>query len=520
MKQGLNKTGIILLMVFLLPVLLLSLYEIKSLNTHEEELTQIYKHQLDAILFSVNQYANDVVSSYSWQVEKQLNNREGFSDSILNEFLLEHPEVIQLGLIGELDNSSSWKFISNPQKSGSLIPEDILNAAVVLHKPNLRKLVSYLESGYRKVEVLSDSLCVDACQFLGFAMDTNYNQYQNSIMVLDPENFVSQVLGPKIQELAQERYTIFVRHLLEDSVIFSTDQVANTSLSSIETVWVLDNYQLGIAPRGNTLEQAIKQRFQTDLLLIIALNLVLILGAIWAFRNLKREMQLAQAKSEFVSNVSHEIRTPLALISLFTETLQLGRVKGEDKINSYYDIIAQETRRLSSIVNKILNFSQIEANKRIYSKEDLFLKDVVEEVLNTYRYHLQNQGFEYSFAPEEDMKSISGDHEAIAEALINLIDNAIKYSPDHKELILKTGRIEGGQFIEVRDFGTGIAPEYQKAIFDKFFRVPQGDVHNVKGTGLGLTLVKHIMDAHRGKIVLRSTSGAGTTFQLQFPEKD
>ncbi len=212
-----------------------------------------------------------------------------------------------------------------------------------------------------------------------------------------------------------------------------------------------------------------------------------------------------------------KLRTPLSLISMFAETLQMGRIKSEEKKNEYYSIIHSETSRLSGIVNKVLNFSKMEAGKRTYRMEKSDLNEVAENVFNTYKFHLQNNNFEFSFEQEGKLPEISFDIDAVSEAIINLIDNAVKYSEENKVVILRTGREKNYVFVEVEDKGMGIPEADQKKVFEKFFRVSTGSVHNTKGTGLGLSLVKQIVDAHKGKIVLSSASGKGSRFRILLP---
>ena len=228
-------------------------------------------------------------------------------------------------------------------------------------------------------------------------------------------------------------------------------------------------------------------------------------------------MELAKIKSDFVSNVSHELRTPLALISMFAETLEMGRATTEEKKKEYYTIISKEATRLSRIVNKILSFSRIEAGRKEYHFSKINLNLLVEDVFNSYQFHLKNNGFKFSFLPANAIPEIEADGEAISEAIINLIDNAIKYSTDKKEISIITGTEHGIAFIEVKDKGVGISEENQKKIFEKFFRVSDSLIHNTKGTGLGLTLVKHIVEAHGGKIKVKSKLNEGSSFILSFP---
>jgi two-component system phosphate regulon sensor histidine kinase PhoR len=195
----------------------------------------------------------------------------------------------------------------------------------------------------------------------------------------------------------------------------------------------------------------------------------------------------------------------------------MGRAPTEEKKKEYYTIISKEALRLSRIVNKILSFSKIEAGKREYRFSKVNINILLEEIYKSYQFHLQNSGFKFIFSPGEEINEIQADGEAISEAVINLIDNAIKYSTEKKEITVSTSKGYNSVFIEVKDKGIGISEDNQKKIFDKFYRVSDGLVHNTKGTGLGLTLVKHIVDAHGGKIKVKSKPNEGSSFILSFP---
>jgi two-component system phosphate regulon sensor histidine kinase PhoR len=244
---------------------------------------------------------------------------------------------------------------------------------------------------------------------------------------------------------------------------------------------------------------------------------VLAAGLFLIFRNIRKELRLAQNKSEFVSNVSHELRTPLALISMFAETLEMGRVRTEEKKMEYYQIIHKETSRLTGIVNKILTFSQMDADKKEFHLQDTDLNEVIRDILDTYSFHLQQKGFTSHLHDGEEPLLVQADREALQEVLINLLDNAIKYSKDRKEIDIFSGKKEDMAFITVQDYGIGISKEDQKQVFDKFFRVSTGDLAKSKGTGLGLSLVKHIIDQHGGKVTVESTPGQGSSFSIFLP---
>lgn len=231
-----------------------------------------------------------------------------------------------------------------------------------------------------------------------------------------------------------------------------------------------------------------------------------------------REVELAKAKSAFVSNVSHELKTPLALIRLFAETLQSGRVKSAEKTHEYYRIISNETRRLTMLIDNILDFSAIEAGRKKYNFAPCDLAEVVAEVVQNYAYSLETAGFTVETDFAENLPTVSVDCDAISQAVLNLLNNAAKYSADEKYIRVSVKQKNGNLAVEVTDHGIGIAPDEQEKIFEDFYRVGgSSDVHNVKGSGLGLSLVKYITEAHNGKVTVSSVVNRGSTFTILLP---
>jgi two-component system phosphate regulon sensor histidine kinase PhoR len=203
---------------------------------------------------------------------------------------------------------------------------------------------------------------------------------------------------------------------------------------------------------------------------------------------------------------------------MYIETLEMGRITDSGKVKEYYNVILNETTRLSGIVNRILNFSQIESNKRKYFPSETNLNETIVNAAKAFMYSIESKGFRYSFIPDTDLPFLMIDREAVADAFINLVDNAMKYSPAEKEIAVRTGRDGRYAFVEVEDHGIGISEKNQHFIFDKFYRVTEINLANkVKGSGLGLAIVKHIMDAHNGKIIVKSALGNGSVFRLLFP---
>jgi signal transduction histidine kinase len=248
------------------------------------------------------------------------------------------------------------------------------------------------------------------------------------------------------------------------------------------------------------------------------LVLVFLLGGLaLTLRATDREARLAQAKSNFVSNVSHELKTPLSLISLFSEILELGRVDNEEKKQEYYGIIRHESRRLNKTIDNILDFSRIEAGRKTYELVEGDMAEVIDNVLSTHRYQIITSGFDVKTNMQPELPSVLIDRDAMAQAISNLLDNAIKYSGEVKQLSITTRAIGSDLSLEVADHGIGIPRTEQAKVFDKFYRVGNGLVHDVKGSGLGLSLVKHIVEAHHGRIFVDSDVGKGSRFTILLP---
>jgi signal transduction histidine kinase len=243
----------------------------------------------------------------------------------------------------------------------------------------------------------------------------------------------------------------------------------------------------------------------------------LLCGMALTIRATDREARLAQAKSNFVANVSHELKTPLSLLSLFSEILELGRVKNEEKKIEYYRIIRHECRRLNKMIDNILDFSKIEAGRKKYNFAAGDMAEVIENVLSSYRYQIINSGFDVQTNMPACLPPVLIDRDAMAQAISNLLDNAIKYSGDVKQLSITTETLPSNLSVEIADHGIGIPRAEQAKIFEKFYRVGNGLVHDVKGSGLGLSLVKHIIDAHKGTISVESDVGKGSRFTILLP---
>ena len=274
---------------------------------------------------------------------------------------------------------------------------------------------------------------------------------------------------------------------------------------------------LGIRPQGTTVADISHQYTRIAFMALGGLSLLIGVGMIFAYRNVSSELALAKLKSDFVSNVSHELRTPLALIRLYAETLELGRISTAGKQQQYYEIIRKESERLTSLINNILDFSRIEAGKKEYSFRETDVADLVRSTLESYRFEIEQNGFEFEQKIDNNLPPLTVDREAIARSLLNLVNNAVKYSAGRKYLGVHLYRRDGNVNLEVEDHGIGIPPKEQHKIFEKFYRVGDPLVHNTKGSGLGLSLVRHIVLAHGGQVAVESAPGRGSKFIIILP---
>lgn len=248
--------------------------------------------------------------------------------------------------------------------------------------------------------------------------------------------------------------------------------------------------------------------------------MVILVATIAGLRYATRQLELAHLKSSFVSNVTHELKTPIALIRLAAETLQLRRFSTPAEGDSFLAGIVRETRRLQQLVDNILDFARLEAGQARLRLEPVDLAQLVRETVEDFRPRLEQQGFRLETDLPEGLPPVPGDAAMLQHCVLNLLDNALKYSRERREVKVWAGERDGAVAASVSDRGIGIAPADQKHIFEKFVRVETGLVHDVKGAGLGLSLVHQIVRAHGGRVELVSSPGEGSTFTIVLPRAD
>jgi two-component system, OmpR family, phosphate regulon sensor histidine kinase PhoR len=255
------------------------------------------------------------------------------------------------------------------------------------------------------------------------------------------------------------------------------------------------------------------------LLFSLFLILVTITSFIWLYRNLLLQRRLTKQKNDFISNMSHELKTPIATVGVAIEALKhFNALADPERTREYLDISESELKRLSLLVDKVLKFSLFENHETELHFGPVNLIQLTEEVISSLRLQAEkhNARFEYSFDGLDF--TVTADRVHLLGVLYNLADNAIKYSVD--EPFVKIALVEEKDQVKlsVTDSGKGIPAEYKDKVFEKFFRVPDGDRHNTKGYGLGLSYAAHIVALHKGKIVLESEEGKGSCFTIYIPK--
>lgn len=295
------------------------------------------------------------------------------------------------------------------------------------------------------------------------------------------------------------------------------DHIPETSLrltfSKVPFPWTL----VAIQPGYEKLDSDLKIQLVIYGLLIAIIIVLMLFGAFVLLRDISREADSMRLQTEFVHNVSHELKTPLSLIRLYGETLLLKEHLPEKDRKEGLQIISKESERLSQMINNILDFSKIEMGRKEFDLKPGNLAEVTRGTLESYRYHLVKKGFTIEEDLDPDIPILLFDRDAVEGILVNLFSNVIKFSDRHKRMGVKLKKTPEVVLLVVADQGIGIPPDELPHIFDRFYRVKGNSDFEARGSGLGLTLVKHAAEAHGWQIEVQSTPGKGSSFTIIIP---
>jgi signal transduction histidine kinase len=245
----------------------------------------------------------------------------------------------------------------------------------------------------------------------------------------------------------------------------------------------------------------------------VLLLLAMILGVVLILRDIAREKHLTSLRSDFISNVTHELKTPLTSIRMYAESLLLGRVKQVSNQQEYLSTVINESERLKRMINNILEFSKMEKDKQEYHMVKTRLSETLYAAIGDMNYWLKEKGFNIITEIDRNIM-LTVDPEKLRQVFTNLLSNAIKYSGNSKKIYARLYKNSANIIIEVEDEGIGIAPDKLTKIFEEFYRIDQEESVKITGTGLGLTVVKEIVEAHNGKILVDSKIGKGSKFSI------
>jgi signal transduction histidine kinase len=254
-------------------------------------------------------------------------------------------------------------------------------------------------------------------------------------------------------------------------------------------------------------------------LLTVLLVLAIAVGSWLIVADLRRQLALARQKTDFVSNVSHELKTPLTSIRMFSEMLAEGRVQDDDKRRHFLGIITAETARLTRLINNVLDFSRIERGEKKYQFEPCDIVGLTRDTVESYRPHLEANGFTLKLDPPASPVNVPVDRDALAQVLVNLLSNAEKYSGERRTIEVRVETKDESISIKVLDRGPGVPRGSEERIFEQFYRAHDSLASGVQGSGLGLTLARQIARAHGGDVTWEARDGGGSCFTITLPKE-
>lgn len=503
----------LLWIVFLVVALLvLVANEWLSVRQNESAFRQAMDRQANAILFSINQNCWDLASSWNDAWQRRARRLADGDSAGLAGFLASNGTVAQWWY--ERDDGAIVNFAAD----SSSMPVHELQEVMARQQVGIEELAALLQSGYRKLEPVVG--LPDGMQGLWGVMEAGSAGVVRAGFLYRGGDFILGRITPMLQTAGADELAIGVFVGPDDSLVTANRPFVPSPDDPRNSLWIFPDTWLVLDLQNDQYASMVDGRLRRSGFMLALAGLFLGVGLVLVYRSVRRQTQLAQMKTDFVANVSHELRTPLSLIRMFAETLEMGRIVDDAKRVEYYRIIGSESERLGYMINNILDFNRMEAGEKHFQMAPVSLNEVVRGVMDTYRYTLEARQFtwESHCAPEEPV--IEADRAAVVEICINLLENAIKYSPGTKFVKVSTHVEPDAVSLTVEDHGIGIAPEHQRRIFELFYRVESSLTAKTRGSGLGLAIVKRIADAHRAEVAVASAVGKGSRFTVKFPKTE
>ena len=478
--------------------------------------------QMADIYFSTNQhqkYFETILTLYKWLID----NPWDLSDGSYFYYVKNVSSELEAIISNHNLNDSTKQIINNLKELELKIYRQVyfINS---IHKNIFSKINFSLQNTFSNKLQLHQLLYFqnDTVHQAGYYFINNLSQSREPLLfgfILNKYYIINNLL-PEILDGIDLGNNNSVGLLNEkDSVIYIRDKLINQKYFIYGNfLKIFTNWKIALFNRdGKTLEELSNQERQQSFLLFGLTILVMLLGIVVIITTTLHEHQVSQMKSNFVSNVSHELKTPLSLVRMFSETLESGIVTDKNKQQEFYGIIKRESERLTNMINNLLDFSKIESRKKEFNFEQDDVGEVVKNIIGLYKPQILVEGFKIEInIPEIDMTAYI-DKEAISRAVLNLLTNAVKYSNESKYILVEMSKSRNSIFISVIDHGIGISKKDIKNIFEYFYRGSTAMTNQVKGTGLGLTITKYIIEAHKGSISVESEINRGSKFTITIP---
>ncbi len=341
-------------------------------------------------------------------------------------------------------------------------------------------------------------------------------------LIFNPDYLIDTVLKQALAHNIPTEKTGWILRGRDGGELLSTKKAPGES-PAIKTTFIgnFPDWIIELYPKETRLfETFLTSRRGIYFYSFLLIGSILVFGLILTLKTVTHEIRLARMKSDFVSTISHEFKSPLTSIRQLSEMLQTGRVPSEERRKKYYDVLVEQSERLSLLTDNVLNLAKLEEGRREFEfkRTDIYL--LLKELVSGIQGRVRHDGFKIQIKMEKSLPILRLDSEAITQVVTNLMDNAIKYSGERKEIIVRAYTENNDLIISVQDFGVGIRKEELDKVFERFYRVGEELTRRVKGSGLGLTLVKQIVEAHQGTVEVESEQGLGSIFSLRIPIRE
>lgn len=509
-------------LLILLPILAYTAFQWLEKDKAEAVIESIYDRQLKSVLFTINQHAWDVFHTWAMDLSQVVHGiaEEKTVQTELSYLLEQHPAL--LAVMYGTGGQEPVLLVNETEEVVAVVPTAVRQAWHSCFR-NCAEQVAKARRNAREGYIRPLSVRVPAPEdrLLTMLLFPLHSEREDSLLfgavVIDERSLVHQVVVPKFSEMGSEDFDFSVHQSVSGELLYGSDDSDPSDFEKKDTLWILPELQLLIKLRGTTLRQLAQSRVRVNLVFLSAVNLLLLLGTFYLFRNVQAQVRLARLKTDFVANVSHELRTPLSLIQMYAEMLEMGRVPTAEKQQHYYQTIFSESVRLTKLINNILDFARFESERKEFRMQRTDLAALVRDTVQLYEFHLRQKGFGLDVELAAHIPLLALDQDAVTQAFVNVLDNAEKYSLEHKHISIRLWQETNWVVLSVRDRGIGIAAKEQEKIFEKFYRSGDSLMHNTKGSGLGLALVHHIMAVHQGHVRVQSRPGEGSIFELWFP---